>query len=160
MDTRARLYHERSKNEFYAAKAMFNLSDDDKAKVNLGIPREETFYSAAIGHSYYAIFYSAKAILLSIGIKTYSPEIHRKTFDAFKKHFVDTGRLDVELLKIYRQSIVRAEELLGIYGLEKRKRGNFVYKTIPQANVEPATESMGNSRKFVSNIAKVMGIEV
>ncbi len=115
-----------------------------------------TFYSSVISHSYYAIFYSAKAILLTKNIRTCAPEIHKKTFEEFKENFVDTGTLDMKLLEIYREMVIQADELLEIFKFEKWKRGNFTYNTIPQANKEPAENSLKNSKLFVSNIAKVI----
>ena len=52
--------------------------------------------------------------------------------------------------------IVRADELLQIFKDEKWKRGHFTYKTISQANVEPAKESMDNTIKFLANIKAVI----
>ena len=82
--------------------------------------------------------------------------MHKKTFEEFKKNFVDTGILDVSFLKIYNKMIVRADELLQIFKEEKWKRGHFTYQTIPQANKEPAEESLRNTKTFVSNIIKVV----
>jgi len=82
--------------------------------------------------------------------------VHKKTFEEFKKNFVDTGILDVSFLKIYNKMIVRADELLQIFKEEKWKRGHFTYQTIPQANKEPAEESLRNTKTFVSNIIKVV----
>ncbi len=120
------------------------------------LPPEITFYSSVISHSYYAIFYAAKAMLLTKGIKTSKPDVHNKTFDEFKKNFVDTGILGVTLLEIYLTAALGADELLGIYWNEKRKRGQFTYESIPQANEEPAERSLINAKKFVSNIEKVV----
>jgi hypothetical protein len=39
---------------------------------------------------------------------------------------------------------------------ENFKRGHFTYETIPQANKEPATDSLNNSKFFVANISKVV----
>ena len=132
------------------------LSEEEKIRILMQVPPNMTFYSAAISHSYYSIFYSAKAILLTKGIITTSPDAHKKTFDQFKQNFVDTGILDVKLLAIYKKIVVRADELLGIFREEKQKRGDFTYKTIPQANQEPAEDSVKNARIFVSNIKKVI----
>ena len=107
-------------------------------------------------HSLYCIFYSAKATLATKNIKTAAPEIHKKTFDSFKKHFDDTGRIDAELLKIYRSMIIRADYLLEIFSMEKQKRGDFTYKTIPQANKKPAEESLRNAQTFATNIIKIV----
>ncbi len=59
-------------------------------------------------------------------IEISAPEEHKKSFDEFKK-FVESGELDVELLKIYQEALVRAEHLLGILKEEKKKRGEFTY---------------------------------
>ena len=156
MDSKVKLYIERAENEFRLARAVFNLSKNEKTKIELEANPDDTFYSAVISHSYYSIFYSAKAILLSKGIKTEAPEEHRKTFFAFKENFVDTGLLDKELLIIYDDIIVKADELLGLFAHERWKRGHFTYKTISQANVEPAGESIDNTIKFLANIKAVL----
>ena len=52
--------------------------------------------------------------------------------------------------------VVKADELLEIFKEEKWKRGNFTYKTIPQANKEPAEDSLNNAKIFLSNISKVI----
>lgn len=149
------IYIQRAENEFRLAKALTNLSIKENLKIELEANPKDTFYSAAISHSYYAIFYAAKAILLTKDIKTESPEVHKITYENFKKIFVDSGKLDFELLKIYKKMIIRANELLKIFKDEKWKRGHFTYYTIAQANQEPAEESVANAKKFVSNIKKV-----
>ncbi len=132
MDSEVRIYLQRAENEFRIARASFSISENRHIKSVLELDPEDTFYSAVISHSYFSIFYAAKTILLSIGVKTESPEVHRKTFNEFKKHLVDTGKLDVELLKIYRNLMIKADDLLGIFRKEKWKRGHFTYQTIPE----------------------------
>jgi uncharacterized protein (UPF0332 family) len=156
MDLMIRNYLERAQNEMVIAYSLERLSLDDEAKKFFEIESTNTFYSAVISHSYYAIFYAAKALLLTKEIKKSSPDIHRKTFEAFKEQFVDTGLLDVKLLEIYRKLVIRADSLLEIFRDEKWKRGNFTYNTIPQANKEPAQDSIKNARLFVSNIIKII----
>lgn len=127
------------------------ISDDTKIQVDIFGTKEDTYYSAAISHAYYSIFYSAKAYLLLKGIKTSAPEEHKKTFEEFKTQ-VEMGIIDVELLKIYQRMIVKADTLLDIFGFEKSKRGKFTYKRIAQANKEPAKESIQNAKIFFSHI--------
>lgn len=152
MDSRVKIFIERAKTELKMAETLFRLSWNTDEKLNLDIKEETTFYSGVISHSYYCIFYSAKALLLTKNIKTEAPEVHKKTYEEFKRHFVDSGILDVELLRIYRKLVIRADELLGIFKEEKWKRGHYTYKTIPQANKGPAEESMDNAKTFLSNI--------
>lgn len=156
MDSEAKLFLQRAENELRLSKALFKISQEEGIKDELGVYKEDTFYSAAISHAYYAIFYSAKAILLTKNIKTTSPEIHKKTYEEFKKNFVDNGELDLELLKMYNKLLIRADELLGLFKLEKSKRGDFTYKTVAQANIEPAEESIDNARKFIKNIKSIL----
>ena len=84
------------------------------------------------------------------------PEIHKNTYEAFKETFVDTGMLDVGLLNIYRKMIIRADELLSIFREEKKKRGEYTYSTIPQANLEPANTSLRHAERFVAAILGVI----
>jgi len=86
MDSMAKIYIDRAENELMLSSAIKRLSEDPKEKAHLGVEFNSTFYSAAISHSYYSIFYSAKAILLTKGIETNSPEVHKKTLEAFKAH--------------------------------------------------------------------------
>ncbi len=155
MDSLANLFIKRAENEIVIAEKLREMSENEEARDFLQIPQDMIFYSAVISHAYYAIFYSAKAVLLAKGIKTTAPDIHKKTFDAFKEHFVDTGVLDLKLLEIYRRMVIRADDLLEIFRDEKWKRGNFTYNTIPQANREAAEDSIKNAKTFVSNINKV-----
>ncbi len=152
MDSTVKIYLRRSFNELSAAKLLFAISNNREKKVEFQIEEEMTFYSAVISHSYYAIFFAVKAILLTKGIKTEMPDVHKKTYEVFKEEFVDSGLLDTELLKIYQKILVRADELLQIFKNEKWKRGNFTYHTLPQANVEPAQQSIQNATTFVKNI--------
>ncbi len=157
MNGECELYLQRAENELIAAQLLFEISSNATLqKEQFKLEREFTFYSGVIGHSYYCIFYSAKAILMKTGIKTEAPEVHRKTLEAFWKHLVKTGKLDVELLKIYQRVVVRAEELLGIFSKEKGKRGEFTYQKLPQANRAPAKESFDNASFFFKHINKVL----
>jgi uncharacterized protein (UPF0332 family) len=156
MDSMVEIFLNRANNEIMAAESLKRLSEEQKDKENFKLPSDTTFYSSVISHSYYAIFYSAKALLLTKKIKTTSPEVHKRTFMEFKEKFVDTGILDVNLLEIYSKMMVKADELLEIFKEEKFKRGHFTYETIPQANKEPATDSLKNSKFFVANISKVV----
>ena len=151
-----KLLLKRAENEIVTAEKLKRMSEDSETKTFMEIPQDMTFYSAVISHSYYAIFYSAKSILLSKGITTSSPSVHKKTFQQFKKQFVDTGILDKKLLEIYQDLVIKAEVLLEIFKSEKKKRGEFTYTTIPQANKEPAETSLANAKLFVSNIMKVI----
>ncbi|MFH1249349.1 MAG: HEPN domain-containing protein [archaeon] len=156
MDSESKLYLERANNEIKLADIIKILSQDRNMQLNIfKISEPETYFSAVITHSYYAIFYSAKAYLLQKGIKTKMPNEHRKTFREFRR-FVKEGVLDKELLRIYEEVLVRAESLLSIFALEKGKRGRFTYEKLPQANMPPANESLNNASLFFKTISRVL----
>ena len=156
MDSMVKIYIQRALNEISIAKLLFEISNNKNKKEELNIEEETTVDSAVIYHSYYSIFYAAKAMLLTKKIKTFAPEVHKKTYLAFKKQFVDSGILDIELLNIYKKMILRADELLQIFKDEKWKRGHFTYQTIPQANNDPASQSIQNAANFLKNIKTII----
>ena len=156
MDSQVEIFIKRANNELLAAESLKRLSEEVKYKDEFSIPQDATFYSAVISHSYYAIFYAAKAILLTKNIKTTSPNIHRTTYDLFDKTLVKTEVLDKKLLQIYTDIVVKAGDLLEIFKDEKWKRGNFTYQVIAQANKTPADDSLNNAKLFVANIFKVI----
>jgi uncharacterized protein (UPF0332 family) len=155
MDSRALLYLERSHNELELANAVYKLSTNEQAKLLLEVTAESTFYSNVISTAYFAIFYAAKALLSQHGIMTDAPNEHAKTLEAFEQ-LAAKGGIDAELIRIYRQLIIRAETLLGIFRYERRKRGTFTYKRLPQSNQDPAAESLANAEKFCKNITLLL----
>ena len=128
MDSQIKTFTERANNELVLSGKIKLISEDDEAKEFLEIESKMTFYSSVISHSYYAIFYSAKAILLTKNIKTSSPEVHKKTFELFEKTFVDTGILDVKLLEIHKEIVIKADELLEITPASLRLRKQHLSK--------------------------------
>ncbi len=151
MDIRVKGYLERAENEIVLAKANFELSTRDKAKQVLNISLDKTFFNDVISESYYAIFYSAKAFLLSLEIKTEPPEEHRKTYEEFKK-IVESRKMDIQLSEIYEEESNKAETLLRIFFDEKRNRGRFTYNVNANTNKPFAEQSIKNARFFVATI--------
>jgi|SRR3989344_5284618 len=157
MDLSYKPYLERANNEIKLAEIIMSLSKDKNLQLDIfKISPPETYFSSVISHSDYAIFYSAKAYLLTKGIKTYVPEEHKKTYEEFKK-FVENGELNKELLEIYESIMIRADTLLDIFRTEKAKRGHFTYRKLPQANLFPAEESLNNTKIFFKHINKLIG---
>lgn len=156
MDFEYKIYLARAQNELNLSMMIQKISDDKKMQVEIFAMKEDTYYSAVISHAYYSIFYAAKAYLMIKGIKTSAPEEHRRTFEEFSK-LVGKGAVDIELLKIYQSMIIKADTLLRIFELERGKRGKFTYRRIPQANQEPAQDSVKNAKMFFSNICRLCG---
>ncbi|MBU2638151.1 MAG: HEPN domain-containing protein [Nanoarchaeota archaeon] len=152
----ALLNFSRARSELKQARILFEASYKEKLKQELNLLPDDTFYSGAIAHAYYAIFFSAKALLLTAGIRTKSPNIHKATLDAFAYYFIINGKLDVKLLRLYESALVRADSLLGLFAREQDKRGKFTYRQLPQTNKEPAEESIEHAKSFLMHIEKLI----
>src|SRR3989344_2152330 len=152
MDSDTKLYLERAGNELKLAEIIMQMSINKDIQTKIPtIDKPDTYFSSVISHAYYSIFYTAKAYLVVKGIITKSPQEHKKTYNEFRK-LVSFGVVDKELLRLYEEVLVKAEELLGIFKIEKKKRGEFTYQRISQANLEPAKESLENAKTFLKNI--------
>jgi len=146
------IFLKRAQNELLLSQIIFTISSTTKIKEELfSLPLCTTFYSAVITHSYYAIFYSAKAYLSSKNITTKHPLEHKKTFEELSI-LAEKGIIDFELFKAYKKVLIKANKLLDLFSLEKQKRGTFTYKTLPQANKDPANESIKNAHIFFKHI--------
>jgi len=75
----------RAENEISAAQALKKISDEPELKVDFGFSADTSFYSNVINHSYYAIFYSAKAYLVFRGIEVSEQGQHQQVYFKFKK---------------------------------------------------------------------------
>jgi len=131
MDSLVKLFLERAESEIIEAEALFKISEDNNLKTTLKIDLVKTFYSGVISHSYYSIFYSAKAYLLTKEIHISSPKEHQKVYNALSK-LVKNGVIAKDLLNIYDREVLKAEALLEILRDELGKRTNFTYKSLPQ----------------------------
>lgn len=151
MDSNYNIYLERAQNEINLAEIIMELSSNPDLQGNFNVTKIDTYFSSVISHSYYCIFYSAKAYLLKKGIKITMPNEHKKAFNAFRK-FVKKGTVDKELLRIYEYILIKAETLLGIFKSEKKNRGEFTYQKLAQANKEPAGKSLDNAKIFFKHI--------
>ncbi len=152
MDSDTKLYLERAQNELKLAEIIMQISLNKDIQIKIPeIDKPDTYFSSVISHAYYSIFYTAKAYLMTKGIITKVPEEHKKTYNEFK-NLVSQGIVDKELLRLYEEVLVKAEELLGIFKIEKKKRGKFTYQRIAQANLEPAKESLENAKTFLKHI--------
>ncbi len=145
------IYLERAKNELNLAETIFKISTTKELKLELGLKEDISFFSNVIGSCYFCIFYSAKALLEFKSIKTKQPNEHNKTLKEFEK-LVESGEIDRKLLEIYHNLVIKADELLGIFVIEKNKRGKYTYRRLPQSNLEPAKKSIRNAGIFLKNV--------
>ncbi len=156
MDSEVSILLDRVENELLTARSLDKLSEDKDKASTFDLPKGTTFYSSVISHAYYSIFYCAKAYLLSKKIKLQSKQgQHQQVYFQFKK-LVKERIIEKELFKIYEELKIKADSLLEILHNEKEKRKTFTYETIPQANKQPAKDSINNAMEFISHIRKMI----
>lgn len=153
-----RLNISKAENELKHAEAVFKISRDISLKQELELLDTDTFYSGVISHAYYSIFFAAKAILIKEKVKTKSPNIHQATLDAFSYYLIISRKLDTKILLLYKSAVIKADSLLNLFVSEKEKRAEFTYKTLPDANMLPAKESLENAKKFLATIRKILSL--
>lgn len=151
MDSKVKPLIERAEHEILTANHLKKVSEDSKLKELSNIPSSTTFYSAVIEHAYYAIFNCAKAYLVSKDIELPEQGQHQAVYYKFRK-FVQQGILSKELLEIYEEVKIKAKALLEILEKEEKKRTEYTYKTLPQANRLPAEDSIENADFFVRHL--------
>ncbi len=155
MVSETELYLKRAEEKVLLAKLCFDISTKSETKKYLGVSENQTFFNDIISLSYYSIFYSAKAYLISKGIITSPPEEHKKTYEEFA-NFVRIGVLDKELLDIYENAAIEAETLLNIFFIGKRNRGKFTYNVNANANLPFASDSIENAKKFTRILTTIV----
>ncbi|MBC8503474.1 MAG: HEPN domain-containing protein [Chloroflexi bacterium] len=111
----------------------------ENAKESLSVAQlnlDNDFYAAAINRAYYAIFYSANALLAT---KKLARSKHSGVLSAFRQHFIKTGLLASELSEIYGQV------------MDDRHEGD--YELIIGTSKEDAEIDVFQARHFVDAVS-------
>jgi len=96
-------------------------------------------YESSVSRTYYAMFYSAQAMLLT---KNLSFSSHKGAISAFSEHFVKTGIFPREM----------ARELNRAF--EKRQISDYEYTFV--ISKEEAEEMLANGKQFVEKIVQYL----
>ena len=98
---------------------------------------EEGDYESSVSRTYYAMFYSVEALLLTRGLSFSS---HRGVISAFGEYFIKTGLFPKEM----------GRELNRAF--EKRQLGDYGYTFV--ISTEEAKEILNSGKRFVNRIAE------
>jgi len=98
---------------------------------------EEGDYESSVSRTYYAMFYSAQAMLLT---KSLSFSSHKGVISAFGEQFIKTGIFPKEM----------GRELNKAF--EKRQIGDYEYTFV--ITRQEAEEILENGKKFIEKIAQ------
>ena len=92
-------------------------------------------YESSISRTYYAMFYSVQALLLT---KNLSFSSHKGVISAFGEYFIKNGIFSKEMGKIFNKAF------------EKRQLGDYEYTFV--ISKEEAEELLNNGEDFVAKI--------
>ena len=148
-----------------SAKALYEISTDSEKQKFLGFTKFNGLLWT-VNASYYSMFYMARALLETEGIKIRTDiSIHAVTFDTLISSFYLTGKLQKELIQDFVEAKEDAAELLGKqkadelieeYFYEKKKRGDFTYNMGELLLQSKAKTSLERAQKFRNEIKKII----
>jgi len=113
-----------------------------RAYKNLEVARSllaDEFYEDSVSKSYYALFFAAKALLLT---KNLDPKRHSGVISFFSQYFVKTGELEKELADILK--------------FAQKERISADYDEFYIASPEEARHQLENAEKFLQRAKEIL----
>ncbi len=112
--------------------------------------------------SYYAMFYSANAVLLKLGYKVGEKIVHKVTSDAMIVYI--RGKLAENLLEEYEETKeealnlagIKADALLESFEFERNKRSLIQYQTVEVEKQSKAKTSLQRAKEFTREMEKLI----
>lgn len=154
-----------AKNSLESAKLLYSASIDSNVKRSFGLSDFNGFLWV-INSGYYSMFYMARALLESEGVKIKTEmSVHSVTFDALVYYFCINGKLEKKFIEEFAEAgeeaaamlgKEKAKELVDDYFYEKQKRGKFTYELGEIAMQEKAKTSLERAKRFNEEIRKLM----
>lgn len=111
----------------------------ERAIESAGLLLKEGDFDSSVSRSYYAMFYSSEALLLTKGLKFSS---HKSVISLFGEHFVKTGLFKPEIGKRLSKTF------------EKRLIGDYSFA--PQVDEKDAKEVLSWATEFVKEISEYL----
>ena len=102
----------------------------------------EGFYGSAVNRAYYAIFYAANALLVTLGL---ARSRHSGVIAAFREHFVKMGSIEAEYSDIYGRV------------MENRHVSDYEIEILIEKQV--AARAMDDAHRFVERIEQYLDQE-
>lgn len=159
-------FQDNARRSFEAAQLLYNVSTQAALKKTVGFTEFNGFLWV-VNASYYSMFYTARALLESEGIKIKTDySVHILTFDALVTYFYATGKVEKQMLEEYQEANAEAQESLGRekakaimedYMHEREKRSRFTYEMGEIVLQNKARTSLERAKRFNEMIRKMLG---
>ena len=155
-----------AKDSLDSAKVLFDISVNEKTRNFIGLPNFNGFLWV-INSSYYSMFYIARALLESIGVKIKTDEsVHFIVFNALIYYFYSNRKLERHFIEDFENAQEESSEIMGRekakemisdYSNEKEKRAKFTYEIGEIAMKSKAETSLNRAKKFNEEVRKILG---
>lgn len=162
----AAFFLKNAQDSFNTAQLLYTISTKPDLQKATGFPDFNGFLWV-INSSYYSMFYMARALLESTGVKIKTDySVHMVTYDALIAYFYATGKIEKEFIEEFQEASIEAEESLGKekakalmeeYFSEREKRSRFTYEMGEIAMQNKAQTSLDRARRFNETIRKMIG---
>ena len=150
-----------AKNSLETARAIYGLSTNEDYQNYTGNKGLNGFLWV-VNAGYYSMFYTARALLESEGIRLKSSlSVHSLTFDALVYFFYLNNKLQKRMLEVFAEAQEEAEGILGKektdalmkeYLWEKKKRAALTYETGEEVIQNKAQTSLQRAKNFSEEI--------
>jgi uncharacterized protein (UPF0332 family) len=154
-----------SNDAFDTAKLLYEVSINNSLNKSLGFSNFNGFLWV-INASYYSMFYMARALLETEGIRIKTDfSIHAVVFDALIYYFYLTGKIQKKIIEEFEEAGQEASEILGQektkqlmedYFNEREKRVRFTYELGEIAMKNKAFTSLERAKKFNEELRKII----
>ena len=154
-----------AKKSFDSARLLFAVSTENGLRKATGF-QDFNGFLWTVNTSYYSMFYMARALLESSGIKIKTEHsVHLASFDALIYYFYATGKIQKHIIEEFQEAGAESYEVLGKekakslvedYFSEREKRSRFTYEMGEIALQNKAQTSLDRAKRFNEALRKMI----
>ena len=145
-------YLEKARNNLITMQALFELSNNEKAKELLKIPKDYESDEWAVISAYYAMYMASLALIAKIGFKSKN---HSATLIILEEYFVKKNHLTKEDLAIIKNAYLKREEIEKVSDA-RHKREIAQYSITKKTTNSLAEQIMTDAFSFVNKAEEIL----
>lgn len=148
-------YFEKARNNLIAMQALFELSNNPKAKELLKIPNDYNSDEWAVISAYYAMYMASLALIAKIGFKSKN---HSATLLILEEYFVKKSRLTSDDLKLIKNAYLKREEIEKVSDA-RHKREIAQYSITKETTKRILEQIKSDAFSFVNKVQEIIDLD-